>query len=355
MLIGRDRRVARLTGGDRLAPVPQLVTGAAALAALEASGLSSVLLRSGGGAALGALAAAGVSQVALAAASASPVQFEELLGNGHSAVALLGSGGGEFAALAGQGIATVTRAGLIGAWYRFDASTPVSGEWETVVDMLGGSPLIQTDADRKLAVSASANGLPTGTYDGTDCMRMPLGANNFSTSKFGLSRWLRVSASGNQTILGIFNNDAAVRVLQLAVNAALGLFLNLWIGTNVDGRTYTTAAGVITAAAWRYVRLQLDMTKTNECDTTGTDEDAKVRLFVGETGLPLTPSNIGAGGALTTLRTPTGAAIWGGLNDSDTPSSPMANGSVHGPNTFIWLQTPPATLAQNVMNFEVPT
>lgn len=109
MLIGRDRRVARLTGGDRLAPVPQLVSGAAALAALQSAGLASVLLRGSGGAALQALVAAGVSAVALQAAAAAPVQLQALLASGRSPVALLGGGDASFAELLADGSSTVTR------------------------------------------------------------------------------------------------------------------------------------------------------------------------------------------------------------------------------------------------------
>lgn len=245
---------------------------------------------------------------------------------------------------------------IIGAWYAMAASAPVSSEWETIVDVLGGASLTQTDADRKLASGTSANGLPIGTYDGSDCISMPLGANNFNTSKFGLSLWLSpASVTATQRIFSIFNNDAGVRVLTVDINNPGVLMVSVYIGSNLDGRIYTTANGVLTAAAYNYPRLQLDMTRTNECDTTGDDADAKVRLFVGETALALTPSSFGTGGTLTALRSPTGSAIWGGTANLDTPGAPLLNGSIHGPNTFIWLDTPTAQQAANVMNFERPT
>lgn len=244
----------------------------------------------------------------------------------------------------------------IGAWYRLGASTATGGEYQTVVDMLGGTGLTQNDTDRRLAATASANGLPTATYDGTDCMRMALGSNNFSTSKFGLAYWIKPQTLGTtQRLFVIYNNDATVRVLTMSNTATGRIFVEIFIGTNTDGRSFVTASGALTANTFCYPRLQLDMTKTNECDTTGSITDAKVRVFVGETSLALTAADFGVGGTLTTLRTPTGSAIFGGLNDSDTPTSPVLTGSVHGPNTYVFTDTPTAAGAQILMNFEVPT
>ena len=244
--------------------------------------------------------------------------------------------------------------GPVGAWYRMAASTPVSGEWETIVDVLGGASLVQTDADRKLDHGVSGNALPVGYYDGSACVRMPLGANNFSTSKFGVAWWQQAATvSGSQYRFNIYNNDASVRVLTLRqFNATLTV--DVYIATNVDGRAYTTGSA-LTAGAWQYVRLQIDMTKTNEFDATGVDTDAKVRLLLGETGLALTASDIGLGGALTVLRSPTGAAIFGGLNDADAPTAPVVSGTAHGPNTYVLLDTPTAAQGALLMNFETPT
>lgn len=258
----------------------------------------------------------------------------------------------EMAAASGSGFSPASLT-AVGAWYRMSASTAVAGEWETIVDVLGGSSLVQTSALRKLATGLSANGYPIGTYDGSDCMRMPLGANNFNASKFGVAWWQKPAGAGSQYRFNIYNNDAAARVLTLRqFNATI--VVDIYIATNVDGRAYTTA-NVLTAGVWDYVRLQIDMTKTNEFDATGVDTDAKVRLLVGEVGIALTASNIGLGGTLTTLRSPTGAAIFGALQDADAPTAPVANGTLHGPNTFVFTNTPTAAGAQALMNFEGPT
>lgn len=241
------------------------------------------------------------------------------------------------------------------AWYRMGSSTAVSGEWETILDVLGGSSLIQTDADRKLAAGTAANGLRIGTYDGSDCMRMPLGASNFNTSKFGLAYWVNPANAGTQYLFAIYNNDATVRVLTYGIAATGRLFLEVYIGTNVDGRTYQTANGAITASAYQYPRLQIDMTKTGEFDFDGDQDDSKIRIFVNEVAQPLSASSFGLGGTPTVLRTPTGAGIFGGVNDNDAPAGAINSGSIHGPNTFILLDTPTDAQATALMNFEVPT
>lgn len=241
------------------------------------------------------------------------------------------------------------------AWYRLAASTPVSSEWETVVDVLGGASLVQTDADRKLAVGAAANGLPTGTYDGSDCMRMPLGANNFSTSKYGLSFWWTPNSIGStQNLFAIVSPDASVNVLTFRVNSSGVLALTVYIATNADGRVYTTA-GTVSNGAMVYPRVQIDMTRTAECDLDGLTTDAKVRVFINEVAQAMVATDLGAGGALTTLRTPVGAAVVGALTDADAPGTPLRNGNIHGPNTFILLDTPTPAQGLALMNFERPT
>lgn len=253
-----------------------------------------------------------------------------------------------------KGLFNPSQESSVGAWYRMAASVPVSSEWETVTDVLGGSALVQTDSDRKLAAGASSNGLPIGTYDGTDVVRMPLGSNNFSTSKFGLAYWLRLQSVSSQYLFAMLLGTAGVHVMTLIVTTGGRLVLTIYIGNNVNGRIYTTAASAVTAGVYQFHRVQLDMTKTAECDTDGLTEDAKVRIFINEVASPLTPTDEGAGGTLTTLRTPTGAALFGAANDSDTPSGALDNGTIHGPNTYILLNTPTAAGAARLMSFDAP-
>lgn len=260
------------------------------------------------------------------------------------------SGRGSFK---GLGRSAIVALGKVGAWYRMAESSPVAGEWQTITDTLGGLPLVQTDSDRKLASGSSANGLPIGIYDGTDVMRMPLGANNFNVNKYGVALWIKhVSSDGE--IFVIYNNDAALRVMDLYWYGNGKLDWTIYTD-NATGRTYSTAVGAATTGAFNFVRIQWDSSKTNECDTTGSDTDAKARLFVGETAKALTASNFGVGAIPSTLRSPIGSAIFGALNDSDTPSTPLGNGTIHGPNTYILLATLTAAEGVILRDFEVPT
>lgn len=231
-------------------------------------------------------------------------------------------------------------------------STPVSGEWATIVDALGGASLTQTAAARKLAAGAAANGLPIGTYDGSDVLRMPLGANNFSTSVFGVAWRVQVATTGAQYLYAMLSGTATVSVLGLVASGG-ALQLTVYIANNFAGRVYTTPNTAYSAGVTFFPRIQLDMTKTAECDLDGQTADAKVRIFVNETALALTPTNEGAGGTLTTLRTPTGAAVFGATTDSDAPPGALDNGAIHGPETYALLSTPTAAQGLALRDFNV--
>jgi len=244
------------------------------------------------------------------------------------------------------------------AWYRMAASTPVSGEWQTIANVLGGAAIVQNDTDRRLAAGTSVNGLPIGTYDGTDVLRMPLSATNFNATKFGVALHIKLANTGTQYLFAIYNNDATVRVLTWGIASTGKLWGEIYIGTNVDGRYFESPNNVVVASSYLFLRLQIDMTRTAECDTNGATADAKLRMFVNESAVALTGSSFGVGGTITTLRTPnlsTGAAVFGGVADTDNPPGPLDNNTAHGPNTYILLDTPTAAQGLALRNFEVPT
>lgn len=248
-------------------------------------------------------------------------------------------------------------ASVCAAWYRLAASTPNAGEWDSIVDMKGGSPIVQSDTDRRLAVATSGNGLPIGIYDGTDVMRMPIGGNNFSTSKFGLMLALNLPVTTTQYMFSMLAGSAGVHVLTWVVTSGK-LQLIIYIGSNANGRIYETPNTAMSAGTYKTPRLQIDMTKSAEYDTNGTTDDAKVRMFVDEVPQALTAANEGAGGSLTTLRTPTGgtpAALFGAAADSDTPSGAVENGAIHGPNTYVMLVTPTVAQGAGLLGYDRPT
>src|SRR5688572_12303643 len=244
------------------------------------------------------------------------------------------------------------------AWYRMAASTPVSGEWQTIANVLGGAAIVQNDTDRRLAAGTSVNGLPIGTYDGTDVLRMPLSATNFNATKFGAALWLRLPHTGTQYLLSIASTDAGVTSLFWGITTGEVLWVEINVGGNFSGRHYETPASTVAAGVWFFARLQFDASKTAECDTTGSNADAKLRVFVGEVARALTAVSFGGGTPPTSLRTPNlsgGAAIWGAAADADAPAGAVDANGLHGPNTFILLETPTAAQGLALRDFEVPT
>jgi hypothetical protein len=246
----------------------------------------------------------------------------------------------------------------VNAWLRLAASTPVSSEYETIVDVLNSNPAVH--ADRKCAATTAANGLPTMTFDGSDVVPWPLAASNFNANKFGLALWLKPgNITTTQSIYAIYNTAATLRSIYIFMVNSGQIGIQIFIGNNTDGRQFNTANGVISAGVHNWLRFQFDSSKTNEADTDGATADAKVRLFTGtgavETARALTGSNIGAGGTLSTLRTATGSALIGGLTDADAPTTPLVNTGVIGPNVYILDDTPTAAQGNALMGFEVPT
>jgi hypothetical protein len=243
--------------------------------------------------------------------------------------------------------------------YRMGSSTAVGGEWQTIVDILGGAAMVQNDTDRRLAAGTSANALPIGTYDGSDCMRMPLHAGNFNSSKYGVALWLRPADLGTQYLFSIISTDAGLTSLIFGITTGGALWVEIYVGGNFSGRHYETAVGALALNTWAFARFQWDATLTDEFDATGSNTNAKLRVFVGEVAKPITvASSFGGGTAPTALRTPnltTGAAIWGGVSDSDSPPGAVANGHRHGPCTYVFVATPTVQQAANIMAFEAPT
>lgn len=246
-------------------------------------------------------------------------------------------------------------------WYRLAISTPVSSEYPSVTEAFGGSAIAQTDADRKPVAATSANSLPVATFDGTDVWLQTLETGNNGTAKWWTA--LRVKPAdfgGSQALHYIMGAGASGLAssnrTRLFLNSATGVpvFDILTSAAAINGRRYT-AGTALTAAVWNHLYVQWDNTRTAECDTDGLTEDAKLRLFLGNTALALTASDMGTGGTPSALLSATGSAIIGGSNDSDTPVAPLRNGGQLGPNWFFGSE-PLTALELALLNaFEVPT
>lgn len=239
--------------------------------------------------------------------------------------------------------------GKVGAWYRLAASTAVTGEWPSVVDVLNTNPMVQTQAVRKAAVGTSTNGLPTMLFDGTDIHLLPLIAQNFNINKIGYWFWFRpANVASLQTIFRIaaIAGGANLNAIELYAQNSQVLGMSYLSGSNVNGRSVTTPVASLAINTWASIYFQYDASRGG---------DDNMRVYV-NTVLPTqTYGNINAGGTLTTLNNAIGNGFTGGANDSDTPASAIGNGGQIGNNTFVLLDNLTGPEMTNMQNFETPT
>jgi hypothetical protein len=262
---------------------------------------------------------------------------------------------------AGGGAAFDPReSGKVKRWYRLAASTPVSSEYETVEEVLGGTDLSQTDADRKPAAATAANGLPVATFDGTDVWMQTLESGNNGTAKWWMLMWVNPADLGalqrlyNCTLGGLGGSASATR-MRISLNATTGrVSTDIFVSGN-NGRNYVATSDGVSAAAWTAVYVQFDSSKTSEADGDGDSADSKFRVALGTTFVGLTASDIGTGGAVSALLAATGTCEIAAVSNSDTPTSPLRNGGQLGPNLFFGDE--PLTEAElaNLLAFEAPT
>jgi len=240
-------------------------------------------------------------------------------------------------------------------WYRLAASTPVSGEYQTIVDVFGGTALTQTSSNRKPAASTAANGLPIAMWDGSDMALMTLdasGTGNNSDTTWEIDVWWNIVniAGAAQRILACDTAaGASLNRLRIGTLAAGSLSVDVFV-TNADGRNFTTA---ITNGI-HHLRIAYNSAGTQDSTASPAATD-KMRVWIDGVASGLTAVNIGAGGALGSLRSATGTAIFGAANDADAPVSPQLNTAWQGPNLTIADAILSDTEAANLRLFEVPT
>lgn len=208
------------------------------------------------------------------------------------------------------------------AWLRLRASSQASGEWTSIVDVLNpGNPVTQTDADRRAAVGADANGLPTMVFDGSDVHSWAITAANNNRSAIGW--WLQykpATITGVQRLLHINAGGAQIQFYQNGSVLTAECYTN-----GAAGRFGSTASGTLTAAAWHRIYLRYK----NQGD------DTSLAIYVNAVAKTLTYGNLGGGAALALLNATSGSMLIGGASDSDTPTQPIANGGQLGPDTYV--------------------
>jgi len=238
-----------------------------------------------------------------------------------------------------------TQNSAVSGWLRLAASSQSGGEWTpSIVDVLNpGNPVTQTDVDRRAAVGAAANGLPTMVFDGTDVHVWPLSATiNNMTTKLGFWFWFNPSTvSGVQAILGAGSLSTG-KLLFYAVNAQV--WCDCYISAG-NGQTAKTG-NILSAGTWISLYAQYDSSRGG---------NPNIAIYANGVSQSLSFTAIGAGGTLTTLPQPTGSFLLGGNTDSDTPSIPIANGGQIGPNIFAFNDNLTAAQIAQLLAFEVPT
>lgn len=222
-----------------------------------------------------------------------------------------------------------------GAFYRLDKSTAVSSEYPTIVDFMGGSSAVQTDADRVVAAATSSTNQPVMEFDGTDIVTIPLSSANNSTTIWGPVFWFKPgSFAAGQALHYVtspgLSGSADVARHRLNIFSSGKINLDIFV-SGLNGRSYTATSATLVVGTFTHIRVAFNSSKTNECDTDGATSDAKVRIFLDGVPIALTAANIGVGGTVSSLLSATGSALIGGANDSDTPTVPILNGGQIGP------------------------
>jgi hypothetical protein len=242
-----------------------------------------------------------------------------------------------------------TQVSAVSAWLRLAASTAVSSEWPTVVDVLNaGSPLTQPSANRIAAVGAAANGLPTMVFDGTDVHVWPLTAANNGVSKLGFWFWFKpASLASIQVIMAVRTGTggASARKFDLRTGTSGEVAAQVFI-SGADGRQGITGTGKLVVGTWSAIYMQYD-------DSRG--GDANLRIYVAGVNETLSYSNLGVGGTLTTLPVVTGNGLIGASDNLDAPGGPVLSGGLIGPNIFAFNDNLTAAQITLLMAFEAPT
>lgn len=260
--------------------------------------------------------------------------------------------------MAAGGVAAIDplESGKIKRWYRLAASTAVSGEYETVVEMLGGSSLSQTDTDRKPAAATAANGLPVATFDSTDMWLMPLDASG--TGNNGVNQWEWntywnfQTLTSTQYMLSVTAGTASVNKIRIFHVNPGDLNIVIFAVDNTTFRTFTTDGTALTTGQ-HHLRVAYDKDGTQDATSPTPLSTDKLRVWVDGFAIGMTTADTGSPGTLGALRTATGSAVIGALNDADAPTG--GNRGSAGPNSFFGNALLTDAEAALLRAFEVPT
>lgn len=235
----------------------------------------------------------------------------------------------------------------LGAWLRLPEGTTVGSRYSTVPDHIVNSPAVQSVSLRRPVFSV-VNGFPTATFSAgsSTSLSWPLGAGNNQTDKAGFACWVRQPVGGLERIISIGGGtgSASGQKLFIAFDSSQRIVVGLY-SSDTGGRQGSTSPGAFVAGDWLFVRWAFDSSlgAENLCS----------KLYVNEVLQTLTFSDIGTGGAVTTLRAVTGNAIIGNFNNDATPLQAL-NGSI-GANLYSLAGDVSAANGIALMNYQPPT
>lgn len=205
------------------------------------------------------------------------------------------------------------------SWLRSGAT---SGDVTTWPDALGGAGATANAA--RAPTAQSDKGL---SFNGAtpDVMGETLGAHNFHTGNLTRYIWVKpTGVTGNQTIYSIHigAGGASARVLEIKL-AGAALRIDIYV-SGANGRRFTYNS-MFSAGVARLIGLEFNSGGATEAD----------KVVATRSGVILTASsviNLGSGGAITTLVSATGRALFGNFRDDATPSDFYTG--LLGPNSY---------------------
>ena len=186
-------------------------------------------------------------------------------------------------------------------------------------------------------------------FDGSDVHVWPLAAGtNNRTDTLGFWIWFKpATAASVQRLLNItIATGAAVTFEKLSLYANNRTLVCEAYITNATGRVATTATNVLTAGTWTSIYLQYDSSRGG---------DANLAMYTDGTSRSLNYANIGVGGTLGALQSPTGNCLIGGFSNVDATVQGIDTNGELGPNLFALNANLTADQIAALHAFEAPT
>lgn len=235
----------------------------------------------------------------------------------------------------------------VSAWLRHTQTSLGLAQWTSMLD--GNHATQATGARQPTAGTSATNARPISTWVSANnsAMVFPLSASTNGATKVGFATHIRQPTSANEAIviIGPGTNGASGMKFRFFTQTSRRLMVDAFLN-NTDGRRATTAVNALPAAGtWAFV--------LGFFDGDGATETDEFQIWIdGVQQGSLVMSNLGAGGDVETMPTPTLNGVIGNINDG--VSSLGFNGD-KGQNMYSFSSLPTAQEQVLLSNFERPT